>query len=340
MASAYDLLGVPRTASVAQIRHAYREKARAMHPDKVPGDPTATTRFQQLTEAYQHLSTPARRQQYDRHGAAVAAAAQPPAAGSSSAHQLFEEVFGSPSNFFAAAGAPPLFDRHATPFRRHVRFGNQPFDSSSFSDEAFFQGPSVSRFRPYAASQRHQGSTSAGHDGAVSPPEQVVVPLTVSLEELALGFSKQVSVPGPGGGYTWWLPVNGEPGWHAGRQIMATPSIIVELVETPHPRFTRVGDDLETTVTVALQAALCGCEVVVKSLFGDDLVLRAPLVTPGMELTIPDEGMPHEGGTTRGQLRVKFAVEFPSMPLSAEHRALLADILATQTREQDLCRTR
>jgi len=65
----YDLLGVPRGASDAEIKRAFRALARELHPD-VSGEPDAAARFRDIAEAYEVLSDPDRRATYDRFGKA------------------------------------------------------------------------------------------------------------------------------------------------------------------------------------------------------------------------------------------------------------------------------
>ncbi|HET8855014.1 MAG TPA: DnaJ domain-containing protein, partial [Salinimicrobium sp.] len=64
----YDILGVSKNASVAEIKKAYRKKAIEFHPDKNPGDAKAEEMFKKAAEAYEVLSNEEKRAQYDRFG--------------------------------------------------------------------------------------------------------------------------------------------------------------------------------------------------------------------------------------------------------------------------------
>lgn len=74
MSDFYDLLGVAKDADAASIKKAYRKRARELHPDANPDDPEAEAEFKQVAEAYEVLSDPAKRQNYDRFGSANGAA--------------------------------------------------------------------------------------------------------------------------------------------------------------------------------------------------------------------------------------------------------------------------
>ena len=65
----YDILGVPKTATAADIKKAYRQAALKYHPDRNPNNPTAQERFREAAEAYEILSDPERRKLYDQYGA-------------------------------------------------------------------------------------------------------------------------------------------------------------------------------------------------------------------------------------------------------------------------------
>ncbi len=67
----YEILGVGKSATSAEIKKAYRKKAIEYHPDKNPGDKEAETNFKKAAQAYEVLSDADKRKQYDQFGHAA-----------------------------------------------------------------------------------------------------------------------------------------------------------------------------------------------------------------------------------------------------------------------------
>ena len=74
----YTLLGIPKGATPEEIRQSYRALAMRFHPDRNPENPNAAERFHEIVEAYEILSDPIRRQQYDQLGALFRLDGRPP----------------------------------------------------------------------------------------------------------------------------------------------------------------------------------------------------------------------------------------------------------------------
>ena len=82
----YQTLGVSKTASADEIKKAYRKLAVKYHPDKNPGDKSAEEKFKQVSEAYDVLSDPKKRKQYDQFGSDYFRAGGPSAGGAGGAY--------------------------------------------------------------------------------------------------------------------------------------------------------------------------------------------------------------------------------------------------------------
>ena len=168
--------------------------------------------------------------------------------------------------------------------------------------------------------------------------------LPCTLEELHAGTTKRLKVTrtvtksdGSSEKVPEVLTVEVRPGWKAGTKVTfegkgderpgrlpADIQFVIE--EKPHPRFTRVGDNLQTTMHVNLRDALCGVNLSVAGIDRVVYPLRVDdVVSPGEYRVVRGAGMPKKGGG-HGDLVVKFDVVFPKR-LSAEQKRRVAEAL-------------
>jgi molecular chaperone DnaJ len=130
----YSVLGVPTTATPAEIKKAHRKLARQHHPDTNQGDPKAEERFKEVGEAYNVLSDPQEREQYDAIRTMSSGGARFTGGGQHNGANGFEDIL---STIFGAGGQPG---------EPHPGGGGRFANSGGFEDLlSMFNGPSATR---------------------------------------------------------------------------------------------------------------------------------------------------------------------------------------------------
>ncbi len=294
----YDVLGISRSASDKEVRQAYRRLARQYHPDVNRGDKDAETRFKEINEAYQVLSNPDSRKKYDRFGSDWRHADQFQSTAGESAYSW---LFGSKGPGGRRRGA-------RTPFDEGDGFG------SLFGDLlGGGRGPRI----------------SVDEFGG---PRERQVPVTISLEEAYQGATRnvQVSADPRSGAPGRRLEVKVPPGVDTGSRVHVGPrgqgrrgeaDFYLVVTVTPHPRFQRQGNDLQSTVTVPVVDAVLGGEVDVPTIKGTHVSLKLPPETQdGRTFRLRGQGMPRlKAPDQHGDLLVAVHVRLPDN-LSDEER--------------------
>jgi curved DNA-binding protein len=307
----YQLLGVPTTATQAEIKKAYRRLARELHPDKNPGDAAAERRFKDVNEAQAVLSDPEKRKRYDELGANW---------------QAYQNAgFGEGSTDWAGFGGAPGGTRWE--YRRV-----NADDLGGFSDffRAFFGGDAGSGPMGAGSSQRSAGGFeqffefgdlgTGGRTVRRSPasaPPRAEATAEVTLDEVVRGAERMVSVDGRR------LQVKIPAGVADGAKIKlggAIPGgdqapagdLVITVRVKPDPRFERRGGDLITELPLTLAEAMLGGEVPVKTPTGTVKLRIRPNTQNGQEIHIRGRGLPKRGGG-KGDLIVRTRVVLPTL---------------------------
>jgi DnaJ-class molecular chaperone len=320
----YTTLGVPRTASQADIKKAFRKLAREHHPDKKPGDKVAEQRFKAINEANAVLADPEKRKKYDRLGkdweAYSRAGVDPDAAGSPFGP-------GSPFGFGGAGGAGGAGRSGNVRYEFRTAGGTGGTDFSDFFRTFFSgaeagaassgssgsagtrtsrrgtgQGPSFDEILAEmglngagaTGARPASGSSRASAAGAGRATAEGVA--EIGLEEAYHGTTRRVEIDGRR------LEVTIPRGAADGTKIKLSGQgprggdLVVTIRVRPHPVFTRTGADLERELPITLAEALLGGEVPVTTLKGKVLLRIPPGTQNGHRFRLKGQGMPRLRG--------------------------------------------
>jgi curved DNA-binding protein len=316
----YAVLGVPKTATPAEVKKAYRRLARELHPDRNPGNADAERRFKDANEANAVLSDPDQRRRYDELGANW---------------QAYDNAgFPGGATDWAGFGGAPGGIRWET---RQVNAE----DLGGFSDffRAFFGGggSTAGTGRP-APGQFEQafdfGELGGGAPRTVTRPAEAHATADVTLAEVARGAERMVSVDGRR------LQVAIPAGVADGAKIRLRGAlkgaggggdVVITVRVQPDPRFERHGADLATELPLTLAEALLGAEVPVPTPTGSVKLRVRPNTQNGQEIHVPGRGLPRRGrghavgAPARGDLLVRVKVLLPT--LDEEARTEIAGVL-------------
>ncbi len=361
----YEILGVDKDASQDEIKKAYRRLAREYHPDVNPGDEEAEAKFKEISQAYQTLKDPEKRQKYDQFGQDWQQAQQSGQWQQGDFRDFVREQYG-PGSFRDIFGD---------------LFGDMGGGRGGFS----FTRTGRSRVRPEPGPTRGQ---------------DVEYELPVSFEEAVHGAEKQISLTLSDrcpecegmGGETQTCPACGGSGktqsgggffnvgtcqqCHGTGQVVTsrcatcggsgettrTRRITVKVpagVETgskvrvrgeggrgvaggnpgdlilkirvqPHPQFDRDGDDIRIELPVSFTTAALGGKISVPTIDGTVTMTIPPGTQSGQELRLKGRGVEHLRSQGRGDQYVKVSVRVPD-DLTSDQREMLEQFDETWT---------
>jgi molecular chaperone DnaJ len=336
----YEVLGVGRSASLDDIKKAYRKLAVKYHPDKNPGDPEAEGKFKEAAEAYGVLSDEEKRARYDRYG-----------------HQGLGGATGFDPNQFADFGdiLGDLFgfgDFFGTRGRRSTRAarGNDlrydlhlDFMEAAFGKDVSLTIPRTVTCETCSGSGAKPGTqpvtcTGCGGRGQIRYSQGFFAVARTCpqcggagkvIKDPCVGCGgagrvreeKTISVKVPAGvddGSRLRVAAEGEAGFNGG----PAGDLYVFISVADHPKFQRREYDVHAEQPITFTQAALGAEVLAEIIDGHES-LRVPAGTqPGQVFRLRGTGIPYLDGSGRGDHYVHVAVRSPT-PLSAELRELL-----------------
>jgi molecular chaperone DnaJ len=352
----YEVLGLPREASEAEIKKAYRRLARDHHPDANPDDSGAEERFKELTEAYEVLSNPESRRAYDtyghqipRAGAGTRGAADPFGGFQDIFETFFGDRFGGPSggSFFGGSRAPSRGSDTEVEVEVTLREA-----ASGVEREVNVQTVKECSVCGGVGGTSTRQCGTCGGMGAVRSVRESFFGQMVSTQTCPTcsGSGRIIEVlcencQGSGrvaelATHSIRIPAGIEDGM---RIRVAGAGNIGEKGAPPGDLYIRVrvgedlelirdGDDLIHRMRINFVEASLGTEVEVPTLEGTTEVRIEPGTQPGATLTLRGEGMPRLKRRGRGDLKVLVDVMVPTR-LSAEQRELLKRFEASSGEE-------
>jgi molecular chaperone DnaJ len=353
MADFYELLGVARGATPEELKRAYRQRARELHPDTNP-DPAAGEQFKEVARAYEVLSDAEQRARYDRFGEAGVSGsggggrAEDVFSGGG-LNDLFDAFFGGQNPFGGGgqrrggpAGPPRGQDMEVVAdiaFEQAVfgatvpvtlRLPQRCTDCDGTGAGAGTQPVTCADCGGAGQVQRVRQSllgqmVTTGPCPRCGGLGQIVVtpcPTCRGEGRVTAEHTYQVDVPaGVDSGSTLRLTGRGAAGPRGG----GNGDLYVHLRVADHERYWRDGNDLVTEVPVSIAQASLGTTVALATLDGDEELVVPAGTQPGREFTLRGRGVPKLQGRGRGDLRAQLVVEVPTK-LDDDEIALLRQL--------------
>ncbi len=355
----YEVLGVPRDASEADIKKAYRQKAKELHPDRNPENrKRAEEDFKRVAEAYEVLSDSQKRAQYDRYG--HAGPDQGFTFGDTDfrrAREAYREFgFGGFDNLFdlffrqgapqSAGGRQRGLAGESIEYRLRITLEDAAHGTKmTLSVPRLVACPACSGTGMEPGSKKHTCSTCKGH-GQIEHRQQSFLGSFVSVRtcpecegqgeiveapchrchgHARVKEKSKISITVPAGvdtGSRLRLRDQGNAGVGGGPN--GDLFIVIEVI--PHPQFRREGQDVFSRVAASYPQVTLGTKLRVQTLWGEETVSVPAGTQPGSEFRLRGKGIPSIHGLNgRGDHVVQVTIDVPTK-LTTKQRQVVEDL--------------
>ncbi|QNU68549.1 molecular chaperone DnaJ [Ruminiclostridium herbifermentans] len=358
----YEVLGVSKSASDAELKKAYRNLAKKYHPDVNPGDKNAEAKFKEINEAYEVLSDPQKKSRYDQYGHA---GVDPNGFGGAGGFSDFD--FGGIGDIFES-----FFGGSGFGGRSRSRRGPQKGADLKYAVEISFEEAAFGIERELtigrmeicskctgsgakpgteASTCKHCNGTGQVQIRQNTPFGQFINQKTCDVcrgegkiitdpcpacngkGKLRNNVKIKVNIPaGIDDGQTISLRGEGDPGSKGG----PNGDLLINVRVKPHPLFKRQGNDIVCDEPITFVQAALGAEIEVPTLDGKVKYTVPEGTQTGSVFRLRGKGIPYLRGNGRGDQYVKVNIEVPKK-LSERQKELLrefAEISGDDTHEQ------
>lgn len=358
----YDVLGVTRSATEAEIKSAFRKKAKEFHPDLNKDDPKASEKFQEAQEAYSVLSDENKRKMYDQYGHAGVGNSGP--GGSYSGGfggfdasgfdfgDIFDSVFGGAGGFGGFSGFGGGRDQGPRPTRGNdiLMRMNLTFDEAIYGCEKKFNLDVVEECdecHGQGGFDKEECHTCHGK-GTVTTQQQTILGAFMSkttcpdCEGRGKTFkrkcsecngkgrvkkNKKITINIPAGintGDRQRISGKGNPGTNGGEN----GDLYIEYIVDEHEYFIREDDDIYLEVPLTLAEAILGCKKEIPTLYDNVKINISAGTNSGDKQRIKGKGVDNEYSHRKGDMYIVFKVYTPKK-LSREQKQLIDKLSQT-----------
>ena len=345
----YEVLGVPKTATEAELKKAYRVLAKKYHPDTNPGDKEAEAKFKEASEAYAVLSDPEKRAKYDQFGHA---AFDSSAGGGgfdfnmddifSNFGDIFGDFFGGGSRSAKGRGNAPM---QGANIRTSVRV---TFEEAAFGCEKELELTLKDECNTCHGTGAKPGTSpvqcaKCGGKGQVVYTQQSLFGMvrnvttcpecngkgTIVKDKCSdchgtgyIASRKKIQVTVPAGidnGQSIRIRGKGEPGTNGGPR----GDLLVEVIVSASPVFAREDYNVFSEVPVSFADAALGNEIRIKTIDGEVLYEVKPGTQSGTRVRLKGKGIPTlRDSKLRGDHYVTLTVKVPEKMTQEQKEAL------------------
>lgn len=334
----YEVLGIPKTATEAEIKKAFRTTAKKYHPDMHPGDKECEEKFKEAQEAYAVLSDPDKRRQYDQFGHAAFDGSAGGAGGFDFSGMDMGDIFGDIFGDFFGGGSrrgPSNGPAKGANVRLSVRitFEEAVFGCSKELEFSYKEECSTCHGTGAKPGTSPETCSKCGGKGKVVYSQQSLFGMMQNVQTcpdcqgsgkvvkekctncrgtgyIAKKVKKTVEIPaGIDNGQCVRVRDYGEPGVNGGPR----GDLLVEVIVARNPAFERQDMNIFSNASISFGIAALGGDVRIKTVDGDIIYTVAPGTQSGTRIRLKGKGVPSlRNKAVRGDHYVTLIVNTPT----------------------------